>query len=59
MTHMTLSHVIVYEYTYSEHGRKEYAFDGAAGHHVRGMPLLSPLGVINSFPPLPIFTECQ
>lgn len=39
--------------TYSQHGRKEYAFDGAAGHHVRGMPLLSPLGVINSFPPSP------
>lgn len=28
-------------------------FDGAAGHHIQGMSLLSPLGVINSFPPSP------
>lgn len=32
-------------------GRAECASDVAAGRHVQGMPLLSPLGVINMLSP--------
>lgn len=39
--------------------RESNAHVVAAGHHVQGMPLLSPSGVMNMLSPLLISTECQ